>query len=102
MVRRPWLTIRCTRTGRSSSEDSYRAASALPTYRRSLILVTAHAAYRELSFESMAARGVRIIVDGRNTWRKEDVEAAGILYVGMGRPESGTPTAHRVTDCAIA
>jgi len=74
------------------------SASDLPPV---VILVTAHAAYRKLSFESMAARGVRIIVDGRNAWRKEEVEAAGILYVGMGRPDSERPRAHRVTEGAI-
>ena len=69
------------------------SASDLPSV---VVLVTAHASYGELNFEDLAARGVQILVDGRNAWRKEEVEAAGIQYVGMGRPQSGTSSAQRV------
>ena len=67
-----------------------------------VVLVTAHPSYAELNFEDLAARGVQILVDGRNAWRKEEVEAAGIQYVGMGRPQSGTSSAQQaVTKGAI-
>jgi nucleotide sugar dehydrogenase len=49
------------------------------------ILNTAHSAYREIDFADWHARGVRYILDGRNTWARRVVEAQGITYVGIGR-----------------
>ncbi len=62
-----------------------------------VVLVTEHSAYRGLSFFNLAAKGVRVVVDGRNAWRREDVEAAGILYIGIGQPNSWTLRADPVT-----
>lgn len=49
-----------------------------------IVLNTAHAAYRDLDFAALARQGVRAIVDGRNLWDGKTVEAAGLVYVGVG------------------
>ncbi len=59
------------------------AAARLPAV---VILNTAHAAYRDVSFADLAQRGVRIIVDGRAVWPSQGVEQAGIVYLRVGRP----------------
>ena len=46
---------------------------------------SADANYREIDFADWHARGVRYILDGRNTWARRVVEAQGITYVGIGR-----------------
>ncbi|HZO13341.1 MAG TPA: nucleotide sugar dehydrogenase, partial [Polyangiaceae bacterium] len=51
-----------------------------------LILHTAHSAYRELPFAELAKAGVRAFVDGRAACDGKAVRAAGIAYVGVGRP----------------
>jgi nucleotide sugar dehydrogenase len=51
-----------------------------------IILSTAHTAYAGLDFRDLARRGARVIVDGRALWRPQDVADAGILYLGVGRP----------------
>ena len=51
-----------------------------------VILSTAHTAYAGLDFRDLARRGVRVIVDGRALWLPQDVSGAGILYLGVGRP----------------
>jgi nucleotide sugar dehydrogenase len=51
-----------------------------------LILNTAHSEYGRLDFGRLAARGLKAVVDGRNLWQPEQVRAAGLLYVGVGRP----------------
>jgi len=58
-------------------------ASELPPV---VILSTAHTAYADLDFRDLTRRGVRVIVDGRALWRPQDVSGAGILYLGVGRP----------------
>lgn len=50
-----------------------------------LFLVTMHREYKTIDFGKLAANGVRFIVDGRNALSKEDVEAAGMSYFGIGR-----------------
>jgi dTDP-4-amino-4,6-dideoxygalactose transaminase len=54
-----------------------------------LVLNTAHPDYLSLPFGEMKRHGVRVVVDGRNAWRAEDVREMGIEYFGMGRPSGG-------------
>ncbi len=51
-----------------------------------VILNTAHAAYTAPDFAALAARGVRVVLDGRNAWSAEAVRTAGMRYVGIGKP----------------
>jgi hypothetical protein len=51
-----------------------------------LILSTAHAAYADLDFAALAARGLRAVLDGRNLWKPETVRAAGLFYLAVGSP----------------
>lgn len=51
-----------------------------------IVLNTAHEIYASLDFERLARGGARTIVDGRNVWNPERVRAAGLDYVGIGRP----------------
>jgi nucleotide sugar dehydrogenase len=50
-----------------------------------VILNTAHARYAEVDPASLAARGTRMLVDGRNVWSAAVARAAGLEYIGMGR-----------------
>lgn len=54
-----------------------------------LILNTAHPHYQAMDFEGLAKGRLRLVVDGRNLWRPDDVRAAGPAYLGIGR---GRPT----------
>lgn len=51
-----------------------------------VVLNTAHAAYLDPDFSSMAARGVRVVLDGRNAWSAEAARDAGLLHLGVGQP----------------
>jgi len=51
-----------------------------------LVLNTAHQAYRTLDFAALAQQGVAAVIDGRNAWNPQEVAAAGITYLGVGRP----------------
>ncbi|MGD1000908.1 MAG: nucleotide sugar dehydrogenase [Candidatus Brocadiia bacterium] len=51
-----------------------------------LILNTAHAAYADLDFKKLAALGLKAVLDGRNFWKAEQVEKAGLFYLAIGRP----------------
>jgi len=50
-----------------------------------VFLTTMHKQYRQLDFDKMASNGVRYMVDGRNALLKEEVESAGITYIGIGK-----------------
>lgn len=50
------------------------------------ILNTAHESYAALDFVELARRGLQAVVDGRAFWNPEKVTAAGVIYVGVGRP----------------
>ncbi|HTD94664.1 MAG TPA: nucleotide sugar dehydrogenase [Chitinophagaceae bacterium] len=50
-----------------------------------IFLVTMHKEYYGLDLPRLAKDGVRYLVDGRNAMDKEKVEAAGIVYIGIGR-----------------
>jgi nucleotide sugar dehydrogenase len=53
---------------------------------QALVLNTAHRAYADLDFGDLAAGGLQAVVDGRNLWQPEKVRAAGLIYVGVGKP----------------
>lgn len=53
---------------------------------RVVILNTAHSIFARQSFRSWKAAGVEAVLDGRNLWDQAEVEAAGLLYFGVGRP----------------
>jgi nucleotide sugar dehydrogenase len=52
-----------------------------------LILNTSHDAYAHLNFSELAARGLQAVVDGRALWPPEVVRGAGLVYVGVARPD---------------
>lgn len=54
-----------------------------------LVLNTAHPQYRDLPFDELVSRGVRVVVDGRNAVAPDSVASAGAVYIGVGRPPRG-------------
>lgn len=50
-----------------------------------LFIVTMHKEYAQLDFTKLYASGVRVLVDGRNQLNKQEIEQAGIRYLGIGR-----------------
>lgn len=50
-----------------------------------VVLNTAHPEFLKPDFVSWRASGVEVVLDGRNLWNRESVEAAGLLYFGIGR-----------------
>jgi nucleotide sugar dehydrogenase len=50
-----------------------------------VILQAYHDDYRTLDWSKVAARGCRVVLDGRNVLERRDIEAAGMVYLGMGR-----------------
>lgn len=53
-----------------------------------LVLNTAHAVFQKLDFASLAKKGVKGVVDGRNLWDANAIRKAGPAYVGVGRPSA--------------
>jgi nucleotide sugar dehydrogenase len=51
------------------------------------ILNTAHLIYTGLDFQQLAAHGLKAVVDGRALWQPERVRGAGLVYLGIGRPD---------------
>jgi nucleotide sugar dehydrogenase len=49
-----------------------------------VILVTAHDEFLSLDWNRLRENGVRAFVDGRNCYRRDAVEEAGIKYIGIG------------------
>jgi nucleotide sugar dehydrogenase len=47
-------------------------------------LVTMHDEYSKIDFEKLANSGVKYFVDGRNNINRDDVQNAGIQYIGIG------------------
>jgi nucleotide sugar dehydrogenase len=64
-----------------------------------LILNTAHGAYRDLDFAELSARGLKVAVDGRDFFCRQEVEQAGVLYFGIGQAAKplAPPSLHTVT-----
>lgn len=50
-----------------------------------VFLVTMHKEYQHIDFVKLHASGARVLVDGRNQINKQEVERAGIRYIGIGR-----------------
>jgi nucleotide sugar dehydrogenase len=70
------------------TNDELRRAGFEPSSRRGasvVILNTAHREFAEPDFAAWRADGVEAVLDGRNAWPQHVVEAAGILYLGIGR-----------------
>jgi nucleotide sugar dehydrogenase len=65
--------------GFAPASDVYSTAS------EALFLVTMHKEYQHLDYPALRASGVRVIIDGRNQLNKQQVEQAGIRYIGIGR-----------------
>jgi nucleotide sugar dehydrogenase len=50
-----------------------------------VILVTAHAAYKEIDWNRLAANGCRYVLDGRNILSANSIRSTGLEYIGIGR-----------------
>lgn len=50
-----------------------------------VILQAYHDDYRALDWQRLAEKGYKVVLDGRNSLGRADVEAAGLRYIGMGR-----------------
>lgn len=53
-----------------------------------IILNTAHPPFARVDFAAWRSGGTAVVVDGRNAWRQAEAEAAGLLYLGVGRAPS--------------
>jgi nucleotide sugar dehydrogenase len=58
---------------------------------QAVILATGHAGFRDLDLADLGAGGLRVVVDGRRFWDPESVAAAGLEYIGTGRPDAAPP-----------
>lgn len=65
--------------GLAPVEDLYSAEA------EAIVLVTAHAAYRGIDWRRLAAKGCRVVLDGRNALPAAEIRAAGLEYIGIGR-----------------
>ncbi|MGE0544877.1 MAG: nucleotide sugar dehydrogenase [Dehalococcoidia bacterium] len=54
---------------------------------RSIVLCTAHRQFLGME-DSFADAGIRVVIDGRNALNRERLRARGVLYRGIGRPET--------------
>lgn len=52
---------------------------------RVVVLCTAHKKFADPDFKAWRKVGVEVILDGRNFWNQDEVESAGMLYLGVGR-----------------
>lgn len=50
-----------------------------------VILQAYHDQYRMLDWKTLAGKGYSVLLDGRNSLDRAQIEAAGIRYIGMGR-----------------
>lgn len=62
-----------------------------------LILNTSHIAYADLNFSELADRGLQAVVDGRALWSPEVVRGAGLVYVGIARPDEPVSAPKKVS-----
>ena len=53
------------------------------TEREAAILQAAHTCYRQIDFGRLP--GCRVVLDGRNALDRRAIEAAGVVYLGIGR-----------------
>lgn len=61
-----------------------------------VVLNTAHREYANLDFHDLRRRGVEVALDGRAVWDPQEVQDAGLLYIGVGRPVSAPENAAAV------
>ena len=74
------------------TDEELRAAGFEPaaaTGANAVVLNTAHREFAHQDFVAWRAAGVEVLLDGRNLWDQDEVEAAGILYFGIGRSARG-------------
>jgi len=50
-----------------------------------IVLNTAHDEFAHPDFAAWFESGVQVLVDGRNLWSRDEAEAIGMLYFGIGR-----------------
>ena len=50
-----------------------------------VILQAYHDDYRSFDWHTVASKGYRVVLDGRNSLDRADIEAAGMQYIGIGR-----------------
>jgi nucleotide sugar dehydrogenase len=50
-----------------------------------VVLNTAHPEFADPDFHAWRAGGAGAVMDGRNLWRQDNAESAGLLYFGIGR-----------------
>ncbi len=82
------------RGARVTIEDPYYSAAELASHGFAagalaeaalVVLNTAHPEFAHPDFRSWRESGVEAVLDGRNFWEQDGVEAAGLLYFGIGR-----------------
>ena len=49
-----------------------------------VILHTAHPEFTSPNFRAWRAAGIRAVLDGRAAWSRDDAEAAGLMFIGVG------------------
>ena len=52
---------------------------------RAIVLNTAHEQFAHPDFLAWRRAGVEAVLDGRNLWVQDQIEAAGMVYLGIGR-----------------
>lgn len=67
------------RKGFEPAEDLYNSGAG------AVFVVTTHKEYKNIDFNKLAKAGVKVLIDGRNSFDKSVVEAAGITYFGIGK-----------------
>lgn len=50
-----------------------------------LILVTNHDEFLRVDPKDLAAKGISVVIDGKNAWDKKAFQKAGVRYLGIGR-----------------
>ncbi len=50
-----------------------------------VVMATAHNVFKDIQSETYVKAGIKVIVDGRNTLKKDELIKAGIVYKGIGR-----------------
>jgi len=53
--------------------------------KQAVVICTEHDEFKNLDLDLLKAKGVRIIIDGRNLLDKEKIAKLGIIYKGIGR-----------------
>lgn len=63
----------------SSLDEALEGASAI-------LIATAHDEFKQLDFDDLKTRGIKVIIDGRNLYRHqaEAIRARGLIYKGIG------------------